>query len=330
MKKILKTLASAMAIYLNSAYAIDTNKEEVEALKQIMLPVQAQVQQALKANGKLQKSFDSYLHVGDSILSNAKLPMKEKSRRIKILNQKQFPDLELLLKEAKVDRRMMEKKVGNTFLALSAKYKRKYDWRMDEGLAIHWRGQHSENQSSPPPISNTQVLQAPFDNRNTSAVGVERDVDLDEGEYSTFTQSMFFGSNAERNGIGHFFQPTSSFNRIKVTGAVQNAEVHLFAIGIIGGSSSSAHSSVRIHKDGEVICEKKFEHGSVFAVVGWISEDNHGDQFSISCKVRNTSNGDELNTTFTTKTEASSAASVGAITAVHTTMRKIEIKMFNE
>lgn len=318
-------------LLINTSNAMDTFKEEREALKQVMLPVQAQVQKALNANTNLQKSFDSYLQMGKTILSDVKLSASVKNRKIKALNQKQLPQLVILFKESKIERRNIEKKIKDVFQRLGTKYKRNYNWRLDEGLAVHWNSNESETQEPPPsPGSVTQILQAPFDNRDTSAVGEEREVDLEEGKYTTFADIRFFGNNIERNGIGHFFQPSPSHNRIKVTGSVSNAEVHLYAIGYIGGSSSNAHSSIRIHKNGEVICEKKFDHGSVFAVVGWISEDNHGDQFTISCKVRNTNNENELNTTFTTLSEASSTASVGAFAVVHTTMRKLEIKKFNE
>lgn len=333
-KTIIKSLLlSSLLLKLSSpAHAVDTFKEESEALKRAMLPVQTQVQLALKANVKLQKSFDSYLQQGKAILGDPKLAVEEKSRRIKKLNLKQFPELSILFKESKIDRMSIEKKVSDVFQRLQAKYKKSYKWRLDEGLAVHWNTQQNETQepAPAPPGAITQILQAPFDNRDTSAVGEEREVDLDEGKYSTFADIRFFGNNSERNGIGHFFQPSSAHNRIKVTASVSNAEVHLFAIGYIGASSSTAHSSVRIHKEGEVICEKKFDHGSVFAVVGWISEDNHGDQFTISCTIRNTSNSNELNTTLTTKSEASSTASVGAFAVVHTTIRKLEIKKFNE
>jgi len=333
-KTIIKSLLlSSLLLKLSSpAHASDTFKEESEALKRAMLPVQSQVQLALKANVKLQKSFDSYLQQGKAILGDQKLLVEEKSRRIKKLNLKQLPQLAILFKESKIDRMSIEKKVNDVFQRLQAKYKKSYKWRLDEGLAVHWNTQQNETQdpAPTPPGPITQILQAPFDNRDTSAVGEERFVDLDEGKYSTFADIRFFGNNTDRNGIGHFFQPSSAYNRIKVTASVSNAEVHLFAIGYIGASSSTAHSSVRIHKDGEVICEKKFNHGSVFAVIGWISEDNHGDQFTISCKIRNTSSSEELNTTLTTKSEASSTASIGAFAAVDTTIRKLEIKMFNE
>ncbi|MGE3609571.1 MAG: hypothetical protein AB7I27_08295 [Bacteriovoracaceae bacterium] len=237
--------------------------------------------------------------------------------------------MNLLLQKAKVDKKAITEKLASIFKSLKEKNKKEYYWSLDEGMGIHWRSAQVESSSTPAPAAPiTHILSAPFNDRDTSAIGEEDLVDLEEGKYQAFTTGIMLMSTSRENGIGHFFSPLSTHNRIKITGSVSNAEVSLFAMGYVGVSSASAKSMIKIEKNGRTICESEFDHGSVLAVVAWLSEEEHGDQFSINCSIRSTDN-DELNTSLTTKVSTLTAGGGASSAEVKTNVRKLEIKYFN-
>ena len=198
-------------------------------------------------------------------------------------------------------------------------------------MGTHWQSSAESEQAPPePPSPITFVLQAPFTERDTSAIGIERYVDLDQGAYFVLSGAALASSESSENGIGHFFRPLENFNRLKVTGAVSNADVHLAAAGMGGVGHASASSILQILKEGRVVCDQRFDHGSVLSVAMWISEDEHGDQFSINCIIRNQSSNNDLSLKLTTKTENTAVGLATSLTSVDVDVRKIEIKFFNQ
>ncbi|MBP9681402.1 MAG: hypothetical protein KBD76_08350 [Bacteriovorax sp.] len=320
--------ASLTHFSIAKATTQSTTKEEMKILTQALQEPRNALARALASDAILEKSFQRYALKANEIIARTDLELSQKHQEIRELNLGQRKQLGLLLQASKVDRKSVLANLEVTFKLMKAKYNKEYKWSLDEGMGVHWRT--SQGPTGPLPASPiTHILSAPFRDRDTSAIGEESSVDLEEGRYRAYSTGIMMMNTSQENGMGHFFSPLPTHNRIKVTGSVSNAEVSLLAMGFAGVSSADAKTFIRIHKSGSMICETEFDHGSVLAIAAWISDEEHGDQFSLDCTIRSTDNVNELNATLTTKVSTMTAGGGASSASVNSKLRDIKIKYFN-
>jgi hypothetical protein len=330
MEKSLKNMAliSSLTLLTNLSFAQEIKNEEMKILSQVMHGPREAIASAMASDVILEKNFKRYALKVNETISRNDLDQKQKHLAIRELNQLNRKNLVNLLQSSKVDRKSVLTNLTATFKHMSAKNKKDYKWSLDEGMGVHWKG--SSRLPEPEPATPiTHILSAPFSDRDTSAIGQESQVDLEEGRYSTYSSGIMMMNTSQETGVGHFFSPLASHNRIRVSASVSNAEVSLFAMGFAGVSSAEAKTFIKIHKSGNTICETEFDHGSVLAVAAWISDENFSDQFTLDCSIRSTDNVNELNTTLISKTSTWTAGGGASSSSVRSKLREIKIKYFN-
>ncbi|MES2855074.1 MAG: hypothetical protein V4692_04380 [Bdellovibrionota bacterium] len=312
----------------NLALAAPYARPELEILEQTLAPYREHFAATLKANPKLEESFAAYSKKAIAVLSDDKMTAKERSSVIRAMNEAQRLDLSKLMAASKISRKEFLRRTGEAVAKAQKKTGRKFSWKVGEALEVFVQ---AEPQPLPPePLSPVvTTLAAPFEGNDFFEVGSERNVDLEAGFYFNLTKSVIAGGDREESGIAHFFSSPTGFNRIQFKPSVGNAKVGFSVIAGAGFTMASAHSDVIIARNGNNVCGKQFDHGALIAVVAWVAEDDHSDNFELPCMIR-TPEGRDYVGTISSTTQTIAGAFAGSVAAIEVTVRDLKIKSVNQ
>ncbi len=309
--------------------------EEMAFVRQEMKPVTMQLQQTLDQQPFLKSQFEKYYKQIQAVMKNTELGSSRKQQMVAAINKEYQADLFELMKLSKIGPIYMQKKGEDTFKKMAAKYKRKYKWNVIDFINYQWSSMHEygsvesgEDQS----IRELEVvLTPPFVNahRQTDLGGVAI-VNLVTGNFEAKSKSFLAGGNSAEAGVSHFYQVPRGFDKMQVTAALPQTNWVVSSASVGGTSGADAYSHIEVTLNGSLVCEKNYNHGSVFTVIGWASYFSGTDNVSIFCRMPAPRTGDEVVLNFYGEASSWAALNASSSSSVKSSPRDIKIKMSND
>lgn len=329
MKKQIAIALAAVALLspltsLAQGKGVDPIGSRIEAISK---PYVEALQKARTSDSKLDLALRKFESKGRAIIEDKAKTSEEKAKAMKTLALKADPVMRAWFSAAKINEKKYQLEVDQSMIKYMAKSGTQYSLTYKGYLSWFWRQKGKD--LTPPPEDKEITLAPPFEfiERRIRGDG-EVVIRVEEGFYSTEAERFGVGGHDNVGGLGHFLPIEENFQTVRVTAALPETSWFVSAWSdLVGAAGSSSRSQIQVLADGNIECERNYEHAGVIAPVLWFVAEFGADNVTINCEFPAPAVGDEIVLRFNATAGAWAGGLASGTAKVRATPRDLRIRL---